>query len=130
MLFRSNSSYESLSAALETLKEIKYNGKASALIGDIFELGDKSDQMHYDIGKLLSAENFKYIFLVGENIKSTKMGAIDSGFNEDCIFTYSLDTPRSIIAEQILNKLDAADVLLAKASHGVNLKSIIEIISG
>jgi hypothetical protein len=58
------------------------------------------------------------------------MGAIDSGFNEDCIFIYSLDTPRSIIAEQILNKLDTADVLLAKASHGVNLKSIIEIISG
>ena len=124
-----NSSYESLSAALETLKETKYNGKASALIGDIFELGDKSDQMHYDIGKLISAENFKYIFLVGENIKSTKMGAIDSGFNEDCIFIYSLDTPRQIIAEQILNKLDTADVLLAKASHGVNLKSIIEIIS-
>jgi hypothetical protein len=58
------------------------------------------------------------------------MGAIDSGFDEKRIFTYSLDTPKQIIAEQILNKLDTEDVLLAKASHGVNLKSIIEIISG
>ena len=125
-----NSSYESLSAALETLNELQYSGKASALIGDIFELGSKSEQIHYEIGKLLSAANFEHLFFVGKHIEATAKGAIDSGFDKERIFIYPFDTSGQIIAEEIFNRLTTEDVLLAKASHGVKLKSIIEIISG
>ena len=124
-----NSSYESLSSALDVILETKFNGNASVLIGDIFELGDRSEQIHYEIGKLLASANLKYIFLLGKHIKSTARGAIDYGFEKECIFIYDLNTPREIIAKHILNKLTAQDALLAKASHGVELKSIIEIIS-
>ena len=124
-----NSSYESLSSALDVLRETKFNGNASVLIGDIFELGDRSEQIHYEIGKLLASANLKYIFLLGKNIEASAKGAIYYGFEKECIFIYDFNTPRDIIAEHILNKLTSKDALLAKASHGVELKSIIEIIS-
>ena len=124
-----NSSYESLTAALETLKEVKYIGKASALIGDILELGNKSAEIHYKIGKLLAAAELEYLFLVGEHIKETAKGAIDYGFVKSHIFLYSHDIQRQNIARQIIDTLTPADALLVKASHGMKLKNIIEIIS-
>ena len=61
--------------AIENFKEIiqiKQSDNNTIIIGDMLELGPKSNQYHQDIVKLICSLGFKKCILIGKNFMLTK----------------------------------------------------------
>lgn len=125
-----NSSAESVIASANYLCDIEgYSGK-SALLGDMLELGEQTDAIHMKIGAEIVRFGFDRLFLIGDYAMQIREGAVLSGFPKTHIF---INTDRSlpeITASQILRNMKRGEILLAKASRGINLNRIINLIVG
>ncbi len=70
-----NANPTSVKLAIENFKEIiqiKKSKNNIIIIGDMLELGPKSNQYHQDIVKIISSLGFKKCILIGENFMLTK----------------------------------------------------------
>ncbi|MBQ7704307.1 MAG: UDP-N-acetylmuramoyl-tripeptide--D-alanyl-D-alanine ligase [Selenomonadaceae bacterium] len=117
-----NASPASMEAALKTVAEI-YSGRKIAVLGDMLELGAISEKVHRAVGKQLVENNFETLIAFGELGKFIAAGAKDAGLKN--IFT--VDTHEDA-AKKILEILQAGDTVLFKASHGMHLEKILELI--
>ena len=121
-----NSSYESVLALIESAREDKQYPKHALLLGDILELGEYCQDIHYRVGRLVKPCDFEHLFLFGEYAEFIYRGALENGFNKDKIFINSnLDRP-DITAEQIKANCDKDELILMKASRGVRLERILD----
>ena len=121
-----NSSYESVLALIESAREDKQYPKHALVLGDILELGEYCQDIHYRVGKLARPCDFEHLFLFGEYAEFIHHGALKNGFNKDKIFINSnLDRP-DITAEQIKANCDKDELILMKASRGVRLERILD----
>jgi UDP-N-acetylmuramoyl-tripeptide--D-alanyl-D-alanine ligase len=125
-----NSSYESLLASLELLYDQKgYSGK-SVLLGDILELGDQSETIHAAVGKMVAKYRFDNLFLFGNQVSYIAESAIANGFPKTKIFVNSDIHSPEITSAYICQNMKPNEILLAKASHKMNLRRIINLITG
>ena len=122
-----NASRESVFADI-TLMSYYKNHRATALLGDILELGDETERIHREIGAYAYKSGMKQLYLFGAYSKYTMMGAIDAGMSKTQIhINTNIDDPHST-AEDIINNHVGGDIILFKASHKINLGRIIEIL--
>ena len=117
-----NASPASMQAALKTVAEI-YSGRKIAVLGDMLELGAISEKVHRAVGQQLVENNFETLIAFGELGKFIAAGAKDAGLKN--IFT--VDTHEDA-AKKILEIVQAGDTVLFKASHGMHLEKIIELV--
>ena len=116
-----NASYDSVSLALEVLS--KFEGRKIAVLGDIFELGDYSVEIHRNIGHLIKKNSIDLLVTVGEMAKYINEEAIYDGLPEAMSFHFESNEE----AVRFLNdNIQDGDVLLVKASHGMNFAWIVE----
>ena len=114
-----NSSTESVSAALAELTKQKARNR-SALVGDILEAGEFSEQIHYNLGRML-ADSVDKLYLVGEMSEMIKSGATSAGLAERSIFIIEKSDNISSIVRAVHSLVDKGECILIKASHGVGL---------
>ena len=117
-----NASPASMQAALQTVAEI-YDNRKIAVLGDMLELGAISEKVHREVGAQLAANNFDTLITLGELGKFIAAGANDAGVKN----IFSFDTHEDA-AKKILEIAKAGDVILFKASHGMHLEKVIELI--
>lgn len=117
-----NASPASMRAAIQTVSEI-YDGRKIAVLGDMLELGEISEKVHREIGAELVKNNFDTLIVLGELGKFIADGAKDSGMKN--IFVTSTHEEA---AKKILSILREGDIILFKASHGMHMEKIIELI--
>lgn len=117
-----NASPASMRAAIQTVAEI-YDGRKIAVLGDMLELGEISEKVHREIGAELVKNNFDTLITLGELGKFIADGAKDSGMEN--IFVTSTHEEA---AKKILSILREGDIILFKASHGMHMEKIIELI--
>ena len=116
-----NSSPEAAKVALETLFEIKSEGRRIAVLGDMLELGKFTAEAHKDIG--VKATSADLIFTVGIRSRAIAEGALSSGFDESRIFQYeNYESVGKDIEKMILPK----DIILIKGSQGMRMEKIVE----
>lgn len=121
-----NSSPESLFAALDSLMRLDNFASKSALIGDILELGDFAESIHYEIGRRLCKYNLHRLYLFGPLSINTLKGAVDSGFPLERIFINdNIDSPH-ITVDQIKQNSNSNEIILMKASRALKLERILE----
>lgn len=121
-----NSSPESIAAAIETMSGINLGGRKSLLLGDVLELGDKSEELHFEIGRNIPSDKFTSLFLFGKEAEYILEGALDVGFSPSQIY-YNPDIARpDITAEQILKNTLPDETILMKASRGIKLERVLE----
>ena len=125
-----NASYESMLAGIEEFIKASPNGRRSLVLGDILELGNYSHSIHSAIGAAISKTDINRLFLLGKECSAIASGAIKNGFPEKRI-SINLDTTRpDVTADQIMTYTDEDDHLYFKASHGIALWRVIDIIRG
>lgn len=117
-----NASPASMRAAIKTAAEI-YENRKIAVLGDMFELGDISEKVHREVGECVAENNFDILITVGELGKFIAEGAKSAGM-EKIFVTDSHENA----AKTLRGILQADDVVLFKASHGMHLEKIIEMI--
>lgn len=116
-----NASPDSMKAGLDVLESIDVSGKKVAVLADMLELGEKSNEYHYDVGSYLAGKNIDLVILYGKLSDNIGMGVRD---NSD-ITVIKFDT-REEINKYLAENLKAGDAVLFKGSRGEKLNECVE----
>ena len=115
-----NASFESMKVSLEFLANHTGERKI-AVLGDMFELGEYSEELHRKVGKEVVKNNIDMLICAGENAKYIIEEAKKSGKIE----TYFMHNNEEIV-EKLSQELRNGDVVLVKASNGMKFFEICQ----
>lgn len=119
-----NASYDSMKPALEYLSELPAKRKI-AVLGDMFELGEFSEEIHRKVGIEVVTHKIDILVTVGKLAKYIAEEAKYLRMTEENII--SLETTEE--ASEYLNKiLQKDDAVLLKAAHGMHFSEIFKSI--
>ena len=116
-----NANPSSTKMALQTLGNMKLEGKRIAVLGDMLELGKESGNLHKQIGAMVPEMNFDMLLAVGKEAKKYVEGAKARGMKNVQYF----ETVPEVVTR--LSEIVAeGDVLLVKGSRGMHLEQVVE----
>lgn len=117
-----NASPMSMKAALETISEVA-KGRSIAVLGDMLELGADEVQLHQNVGKQVTMSGVAILIAFGKLGEEIASGAMMEGMEA----VYSVKTHQE--AADLLHKLlQPGDTILLKASRGMKLEKILELL--
>ncbi len=108
-----NANPTSMIAALETFAALPCAGRRIAVLGDMFELGERSAELHAEVGRRARSLALERIITVGPQAAAGICG------DERC------DTVEQA-REALARHARPGDIVLLKASHGMHLDEILK----
>ncbi|HEX2944614.1 MAG TPA: UDP-N-acetylmuramoyl-tripeptide--D-alanyl-D-alanine ligase [Clostridia bacterium] len=117
-----NASPQSVKAALEVLGEMD-STRRIAVLGDMLELGEWSEQAHTQTGADAAAIRLDYLVTVGKNAAHIAEGATAAGFPADHTVSFSSN---SDALEFLSGMLKPGDTVLVKGSRGMKMEEIVQ----
>ena len=118
-----NASPDSMEAALKILG--RYKNRKVAILGDMFEMGEHSEYGHRLVGRY-AIDNTDLLVAIGKDAIFMCDEAKSLGFDESNI--YYFNTKEEAI-ENIDRLIKEDDVVLVKASRGMQLEKIVEYLN-
>ena len=118
-----NASFDSMKAAIKYLSEEVKAKRKIAVLGDMFELGNFSEELHRKVGEEIANNKIDILFAIGENAKFIVEEAIQKGMDKNNI--YYINNKEELL-EKIKNIMQEEDAFLFKASNGMKLFEIVE----
>lgn len=116
-----NASLESMKASIKFLSDIK-EGRKIAILGDMFELGDFSKELHEKVGEEITKNQIDVLICSGENAKYIVKKAKENMEDKNI---YYLENKEEII--NLLSEISKpGDVILWKASNGMKFYELAE----
>ncbi len=113
-----NANPASMEWALKTLSALPCKGKRIAVLGDMRELGDRTEAYHREIGRLIKTSNLSLVLTVGEAMKSA---AAEAGNGRVRAF----DNKKGVV-EFVAAQLGPDDIVLVKGSRALGLDEVAE----
>ncbi|MCF8045234.1 MAG: UDP-N-acetylmuramoyl-tripeptide--D-alanyl-D-alanine ligase [Desulfarculaceae bacterium] len=120
-----NANPASMKAAIETLKTLAGRGESIAVLGDMFELGDKSASFHEEIGRLAAETGVSKLYCHGDLACQMIKGAEDSGLSRKNTLLGSKENIGKAIA---LRVPENPVWVLVKGSRSMKMEEVIDII--
>ncbi len=115
-----NAGPEYMAAALAVLG--KRNGRRIAVLGDMLELGSRTQAEHYRVGRV-AAENADMVFAFGPNSQRVANGAITGGMPANMVDVFE---DRQKLIDRLKLLACPGDVLLFKGSHGMHMELVLQ----
>ena len=115
-----NAGPESMAAALNVLG--RRPGRRIAVLGDMLELGDRTQAEHYKVGRI-AAERADMVLAYGPNANRILSGAITGGMPDGKAQAF---TDRDACAAALRRAARPGDVILFKGSRGMHMELILE----
>ncbi|HAJ56932.1 MAG TPA: UDP-N-acetylmuramoyl-tripeptide--D-alanyl-D-alanine ligase [Candidatus Omnitrophica bacterium] len=117
-----NSNPQSLKHAIDVLCRQTLGSRRILVMGDMLELGKKSEEFHAYFGNYISKKSVDILITMGDFSKAASESARKSGMNAACVFHFQdcaavLDFLHSCIKE--------GDVLLVKGSRSMQMEKIV-----
>ena len=142
-----NASPVSMKAAIEALSQA--GGRKICVLGDMFELGDESDKMHYEVGRFAAEKGVCVLFVCGEQSVEIAKGAlgvnpdadIEGCAQEEHIEVMMSDPQCPVVPEfyifkendrmikKIKEVVRPGDTVLVKASNSMRFSEVVEGLS-
>jgi len=119
-----NASPTSMCAALKMLESISSRGRKIVVLGDMLELGEQSEAFHRDIGRLLDPDKIDYVLTYG---KLAAYIAEEAAKRYPAGYVRSF-TDKAELASELAGMMTERDLILFKASRGMELEQIIKMI--
>lgn len=112
-----NSSFESIRSGIETIDTMESTRKI-VVLGDVFDLGEKNEETHINIGEFLIDKNIDLVLLSGDGMKYTYdviKNKINSKYfkNKDDILNY------------LVENMKYDDLIYFKASNGMKYTDLV-----
>ena len=117
-----NASFESMQASLKYLSRLE-NTRKIAVLGDMFEVGEFSKQLHEKVGEEVAKNKIDILICSGENSKYIAENAKQNGMNPETIYYFE---NKNDIEEFIKKIWKENDSILFKASNGMRFFEIVE----
>jgi UDP-N-acetylmuramoyl-tripeptide--D-alanyl-D-alanine ligase len=115
-----NANPGSMAAGLVTLSELKGDGRAVAVLGDMLELGAGAMEAHRGVGRL-AATCVCRLYLMGRFAETVRAGALDGGMQEESIVVG--ETHEQLLVD-LRGTLQPGDCVLVKGSRGMKMENI------
>ncbi len=119
-----NASPESMKAGIDIVMASEAR-RRGVVLGDMFELGDDSEELHGSVGAYAAIKGIDYLITIGENSLAIAEAARES---DPSMLVVSYGTRDEAIAN-IENILEEGDVVLVKASRAMELEVLSDAIS-
>ena len=120
-----NANPASMVAAIHALVAIgeRRSRRTIAVLGEMKELGDGSDEAHREVGRAVAAAGVDLVVVVGDAAHAIAEGARGTdGWRGEAIVTAGRDEALAWVRENVA----AEDVVLVKASRGAALETIAD----
>lgn len=114
-----NANPQSVTAALEVLAKTECDRRV-AVLGDMGELGDLTDQAHYNMGALAAMLGIDFVAAIGEKAAKIADGASQSGGD-----VLHFATKEEAIGE-LREQLGPNTAMLVKASHAMHFSELVD----
>lgn len=114
-----NANPDSMKSAIESLAMC--NGRKVAILGDMYELGSGSVEMHREMGTVCAAEGIDKLITCGELGADIAEAAKEAGMTDVIHFA-----DRDSLCAAIMSLVQQGDYVLVKASHGLHLEAVVE----
>ncbi|RDU23471.1 UDP-N-acetylmuramoyl-tripeptide--D-alanyl-D-alanine ligase [Anaerosacchariphilus polymeriproducens] len=115
-----NANPVSMKASIDVLTHAL--GRKIAVVGDMFELGEKEKELHYQVGEYIGEKVIDFVFASGELSKELIRGVQDTG--NTCILKHF--EKQDNLIEELKKNLQPGDTVLVKASHGMHYENVIK----
>jgi len=124
-----NASPLSMRKAIDTLGLIgeKNDRRCVAILGDMLELGDRSEELHFDIGKYLIKKDIDVLIALGKLAKNIYRGFKDNRTDTDGQQCYYFPE-REGFRTSLKNLIKPRDIVLIKGSRANKMEEIISYI--
>lgn len=98
-----------------------------AILGDMFELGEKEKEMHYEVGRHAAEDQIDVLVCIGGLSQETARGAEEAASeNTDAGIQVCRYETKADFYLDMKKILQGGDTILVKASHGMEFSEIIE----
>jgi UDP-N-acetylmuramoyl-tripeptide--D-alanyl-D-alanine ligase len=122
-----NANPASMKAALQLLAQWSPARERIAVLGDMLELGRENQQMHREVGQFVAALQLSRLIVCGELGHEIAAGAREAGMSDSAIVEMS-DVASA--AEWLKKTVRKGDVILVKASRGMRMEQIVQVLTG
>lgn len=113
-----NASVDSMKSSIDVLAN--YKKRKIAILADMLELGDYSQQLHEEVGSYVASKGIDILVCVGKEAKYIYQKAKESMKD-----VYYFESNQEVI-DRLDELLKEDDVILVKGSHSMNLKEVVE----
>lgn len=120
-----NANCDSMKAAVEYLSKLDDYTKI-AVLGDMLELGEYSEELHKEVGKKVSKEKIDILITVGTEAKGIAAEAYKEGMDAQNIYVFENNEQAINLLKEFIQKGNVA--VLIKASNGMNFQEIANAI--
>ena len=110
----------SVMSAINTLMQTEGKRKI-AIIGDMYELGQETENAHREVGEFAGRKNLDLLVCVGDFAKGYAEGAAKYMQAEHVLYF----TEKEDFLEQTESLIEPGDVVLVKASRGMQMEKIV-----
>ena len=117
-----NANPDSMCSALEVLQETSAGKGAIAVLGDMYELGDYTEEGHLFVGRLVKEKGVAYLITVGKLGEIIARGAENAGMAQERVFRCQNNAEAFSCLHKIMQ---SGDVILVKGSRGVKMEEIV-----
>lgn len=119
-----NASPDSMRASLDVLCHMETKGKRVAVLGDMFDLGENSEQYHYEVGAFAARQTIDELIVVGERAKGICQAVQEQNSGiRTCEFSDNEETVMYLMAT-----LMPDDIVLIKGSNGMHMDEIVALL--
>jgi UDP-N-acetylmuramoyl-tripeptide--D-alanyl-D-alanine ligase len=118
-----NANPHSMGLALETLVEVKEEGRAIAVLGDMLELGNFTKEAHEQLGEKVSELSIDFLLALGEEAPIVVESAIRHGFPLERVRVVESHSEAISILKQMIQN---GDWILVKGSRRMAMEKIVE----
>lgn len=117
-----NANYDSMKSSIDLLGKVK-NKRKVAILGDMLELGDYTNDLHTKLGDVIIDNKIDILVTIGESSKLIGNRAIELGMDKDRVFSFEKENDSYIFLDNLLNR---DDMVLIKGSHGIHMIGIVD----
>lgn len=115
-----NASPDSMRGALKVLQQSSCTGRKTAILGEMYELGEQSDKLHFGVGVFARSSGIDQLIAIGPLAKNIAEGC-SGGQTETAYF----ETKEAFL-KQKAKYVAPGDLILVKASRGMKMEEIVE----
>lgn len=116
-----NASPDSVKSSLNVLRSLECAGKRGAVLADMLELGDLSEQAHYETGREAARSGMDFLVTVGKRAEAIARGALDE--NPSLLCRVCSENAEAIQALREI--MEEGDDVLVKGSRSMKTDEIV-----
>jgi UDP-N-acetylmuramoyl-tripeptide--D-alanyl-D-alanine ligase len=118
-----NANPASLQAAVEVLAQCRRPGRKVLVIGDMLELGERSEWLHAEAGRRIGRAGVELLIGVGPLSRRLVSGAVEAGLPAGSVRSFDRPEEAGLFLWEWARR---GDVVLVKGSRGMRMERVLE----